>query len=64
MSGRKKCDLMARIELTADEAAKLSEVLQSYLSDLRMEIADTESLDFREDLKKTEALLNRILERL
>ena len=29
----------------------LREVLENYLSDLRMEIADTDSMDFREGLK-------------
>jgi hypothetical protein len=34
------------------------------LSDLRMEIADTDSMQFREDLKRQEALLSRLLQRL
>jgi hypothetical protein len=55
---------MVRLELTAEEAAALREVLQSYLSDLRMEIADTERLEFRRDLKKTEVLLDQLIARL
>lgn len=54
------------IQLTLDEreARILAEVLQSYLSDLRMEIADTDRMDFREMLKEREAVLNRLLAEL
>jgi hypothetical protein len=37
---------MAQITLTQEEAATLREVLSSHLSDLRMEIADTDSSQF------------------
>jgi len=43
---------MIRMELTAEEAEMLQESLESYFSDLRMEIAGTESMAFREILKK------------
>jgi hypothetical protein len=55
---------VVQINLTQEEAAALSGVLSSYLSDLRMEIADTDSMQFREDLKRQEALLSSLLERL
>jgi hypothetical protein len=55
---------MIRLELTGEESTTLSEVLESYLSDLRMEIADTESMTFREGLKGKEALLKRVIARL
>ena len=42
----------------------LRDVLESYLSDLRMEIAGTESMSFRENLKKTETFLKGLLPRL
>ena len=41
---------MAQITLTDDEAGMLKEILGSYLSDLRMEIADTDRKDYREEL--------------
>jgi len=50
-----------QIDLTNEEAEMLNEILASYLSDLRMEIADTDSMDFREELKKREVLLKRLL---
>jgi hypothetical protein len=55
---------VAQITLTQEEAATLREVLSSYVSDLRMEIADTDSMQFREDLKHREALLNKLLQQL
>ena len=55
---------MVQISLTAEEAATLREVLQTYVSDLRMEIAGTDAMDFRERLKKEEAFLKRLLEQL
>lgn len=55
---------MIQIELTSEEAGILREILTSYLSDLRMEIAGTENMDFREALKKKEALLKKLIQRL
>jgi hypothetical protein len=34
------------------------------LSDLRMEIADTDSMQFRESLKREEVLLKKLLQQL
>ena len=55
---------MIQIELSSEESEILREVLTSYLSDLRMEIADTENMDFREALKKKEAFLKELIQRL
>ncbi len=55
---------MAQIALTTEEAETLREVLDSYLSNLRMEIADTDAMEFREKLKEQEAVLRRLLQRL
>jgi hypothetical protein len=55
---------MVQITLTTDEAATLREVLETYVSDLRMEIADTDSMDFRERLKAEEAFLKRLIGQL
>ena len=52
------------LELTDAEAATLEDVLESYVSDLRMEIADTEQMRLRDELKAREALLKRLIERL
>ena len=52
---------MIRLGLTPNEATALKEVLSSYLSDLRMEIADTDSMTFREGLKQRELFLKRLI---
>ena len=55
---------MVNLDLTKEENDILATVLESYLSDLRMEIADTDSMDFRESLKKRKDVLNKVLETL
>lgn len=55
---------MINLELTKEEKDILAMVLESYLSDLRMEIADTDSMDFRESLKKRKDVLKKVLETL
>lgn len=53
---------MVHLELEPTDAEVLRLVLESYLSDLRMEIADTDSMEFREKLKTRKAVLRRIVE--
>ena len=53
---------MVRIELTSQEAEELHSILDDYLSDLRMEIVDTEGHDFRVMLKKRKDLVKRFLD--
>jgi hypothetical protein len=53
-----------QLNLTAQEAVTLSEILSGYLSDLRMEIAGTENMNFREELKKKEVFLKKIIDEL
>lgn len=55
---------MVRLELTEPEVDVLKEVLEYALSELRMEIADTDRKDFREQLKAQKEALTGILERL
>ena len=55
---------MITLELEPHQAEMLNEILQSFLGDLRMEIAQTDSMNFREELKKREALLKHLIERL
>ena len=40
---------MVRLELSGEDAERLRELCQQSLSDLRMEIAGTDLVDFRED---------------
>ncbi len=55
---------MIHLELTKEEKELLIDVLENDLSDLRMEITDTDSLDFREILKKQKEVLKKVLETL
>jgi hypothetical protein len=55
---------MVRVDLETQEAEELRAILENYLSDLRMEIVDTEGHDFREMLKKRRDLVGRLIEQL
>ena len=55
---------MVRLELTDSEAWSLKKILTDYLSELRMEIANTKSMDFRERLKKQEEFLKDLISQL
>jgi hypothetical protein len=52
---------MFTLTLTEEERAILTTVLEEYIPDLRMEVADTDSGDLREELKHQEAVLKKIL---
>ncbi|UCF66866.1 MAG: hypothetical protein JSV80_13935 [Acidobacteriota bacterium] len=53
---------MIRLDLSHDERSILTTVLDSYLSDLRMEIADTDSMDFRDMLKQRKQVIIKVLD--
>lgn len=55
---------MIRIELTDADASRLRELCEAELSDLRMEIANTDSMDFRDRLKEDAALLKALIAQL
>lgn len=52
------------LQLRDDEPRILVETLESYLSDLSVEIGHTDSMDFREGLKHRQAALTRIVDAL
>jgi hypothetical protein len=49
-----------RLELTSREAAVLASLLDTTLSDLSYEIANTDGLDYREHLKARRAVLRKL----
>jgi hypothetical protein len=51
---------MHHLDLSSEDAWILRDTLESYLSDLRMEIADTDRQDYRDQLKHRKAVLERI----
>ena len=53
---------MIQIELTPDEQQILSQILDEDLSELRMEIANTDSQDYRARLRERKEVLMRVLE--
>jgi hypothetical protein len=56
--------MMIEIRLEEREASVIGEVLESYLSDLRMEIADTDSMDFREALKAKKTVIEKLIRQI
>lgn len=52
---------MATLDFTNEEVSTLIEVLESDISDLRVEIVRTEKREFREMLKHKEEILKKIL---
>lgn len=55
---------MIRVDLTLTEQEILAEILEGDLSDLSMEIADTEKMNFRENLKLKKQVLKKTLRAL
>ena len=55
---------MIHLDLNDSEAATLASALAYYVSDLRMEVADTERQAMRDTLKGEEAVLTKLLARL
>jgi thioredoxin-related protein len=55
---------MVQIDLTSEEAGMLREILTENLGDLRMEIAGTENMTFREELKRKEEFLKKLIQQL
>lgn len=55
---------MPTLELSVDEKERLLKALDRYVSDLRMEMSDTDSSFFREDLKKERDALQSIIDKL
>ncbi len=53
-----------RIELTSEEVMFLKEALSGEISELGMEIADTDQKDFRDHLKRRKAILMNLLDRI
>jgi hypothetical protein len=55
---------MIQIDLSRSEREILVQVLEADLSDLRMEIAHTDLLEYREGLKDRKRVLSKVLEAL
>ena len=57
-------NIMASLEFSQHEIDMLNKIVKSYLSELRMEIADTDQSSFKNGLRKEEELLNKLIEKM
>ena len=55
---------MSTLELTPEEGKTLLEFLERYLSNLRIEIVNTDDREFRRDLRRREESIRAIFGRL
>ncbi len=55
---------MIQLDLNQQDTEVLADVLENYLSDLRMEISATDLHDYREGLKSRKEVLVRVLDEL
>jgi hypothetical protein len=55
---------MVQIMITEEERALLMDILENDISELRMEIANTDRLGYRDMLKNREALMKTFHQRL
>jgi len=57
-------NIMSSLEFSQQEIDMLNKIVKSYLSELRMEIADTDQSSFKNGLRKEEELLNKLIEKM
>ena len=55
---------MQRIELTAEEAETLQQLLEHQIQELEVEVFRTDTHDFKEKLKDRRMILNHLLEKV
>lgn len=55
---------MIQLDLNKQDTEVLTDVLETYLSNLRMEISATDLHDFREGLKSRKAVLIKVIDEL
>ncbi len=53
--------LMIGLKLTEEESSMLVEILENFISDIRMEIADTDNSSFKENLRVQKRSVTKIL---
>ena len=52
------------LNLSEDDLKRVIDALERYVSDMSMEIADTDSMDFREELKNQRTSIQRVIDLL
>ncbi len=56
--------LHLEMDMTLEEKRVLTSTLEKYLSELRMEIADTDAEEYRDKLREEKRIIYRFLEKL
>ena len=57
-------NIMSSLEFSQQEIDMINKIVKSYLSELRMEIADTDQSSFKNELRKEKEQLNKLIEKL
>ncbi len=55
---------MFELQLTPEEKETLTNILNGFLSDLRMEIVDTDSSQYKDELRHERETVNNLLNKL
>ena len=55
---------MPNVQFTSEEQGELLQILERYLPDLEMEIADTERKEFRQELERRRKMMVALIGRL
>jgi|PlaIllAssembly_1097288.scaffolds.fasta_scaffold80849_2 hypothetical protein len=56
--------LKIELNLSADDLQSLVDALERYVSDLSMEIADTDTMDYRDRLKSQRISIYKVIDQL
>jgi hypothetical protein len=56
--------LKIELNLTEEDLKRVIDALERYVSDLSMEIADTDTMDFRDQLKSQRVSIHKVIDQL
>lgn len=56
--------LKLELDLTTEDLKNVIDALEKYVSDLSMEIADTDTMDYRDKLKSQRISIHKVLDQL
>jgi hypothetical protein len=61
---KRKEKIMGKLDLTPQEESELLLILERYLPELEIEMANTDSTEFRKSLKQREVFMKSLIKRL
>lgn len=56
--------LKVELNISEEDSKRVVKALERYISELGMEIADTDTMDYREELKSQRISIQRVLDQL